>query len=116
MLPLKHRLKKEKDIKRVIQEGIAFWEKGFLVLKKNENGLGESRFAFVVSRRISVKAVVRNKIKRRIREATRSWLKAIKPGYDVVFFAQKGIVEKNGTEIREIVENLLKKADLLREE
>jgi ribonuclease P protein component len=113
MLPKKHRLKKKKDFEKVIKKG-----KGargdFLNLKFLTNNLKVVRVGFVVGQKISKKATVRNRVKRRLREVMRINLKKIKPGYDLIFFTRKGIEEKNFWEIKEIVEQLLKKAKLLK--
>lgn len=47
------------------------------------------RVGYTVSRHVSKKAVVRNKVKRRLREIARECLpKYAQPGYDYVFIAQ----------------------------
>ena len=78
------------------------------------NGLPESRFGFSVSRRIG-KAVVRNKIKRRLREATRLRMAQIRPGWDIVFIARKPIGQASYQEIDAACARLLRRASLLRE-
>lgn len=112
MLPKKHRLKKKRDFDLVFKKGKVSFEK-FLVLKKLENSLKESRFGFVVSLKISKKAKDRNKVKRRLREVIKNKLPQVKPGYDIIFFSKKGIEEKDFKEIKEIVEKLLKEAKLI---
>ena len=112
MLPKPNRLTKKKDFERVIKQG-----KGvggvFLILKFVKQGLSENRVGFVVSKKISNKAVVRNKVKRRLREAVRMSLSNLKPGYDLVFFTKKGIEEKEFVEIEKVIKQLLTRAGLL---
>ncbi len=112
MLPRLNRLKKGKDFKLIITQGKVIKE-NFLFFKKIENDLGYSRIGFIVSQKISKKAVVRNKIKRRLREIIRLKLPIIKPGYDFVFFAKKGIENKKFPELKKTVENLIRKARLI---
>jgi len=113
MLPKENRLKKRKDFERVLTKG-EIKGNDLLVLKKIENGLQVSRFGFIVSRKISNKAVVRNKIKRRLREIVRVFLKEkrIMSGYDVVVFAKKGIEKQDFWVIKEKTKDLLKKGGI----
>jgi ribonuclease P protein component len=83
-----------------------------MVLAFVRNELDHSRFGFVVSKRLG-KAVKRNKIKRRLREATRLRLPYIKPGFDVVVIARQPLGGAAYTELAYTLEKLLKKADLL---
>ena len=112
MLPPKNRLKAERDFERIFRNGKAVSGQ-FLVLKTAPNGKDFSRFGFVVSQKISKKATIRNKIKRRLREAVRMLLAKVKSGFDVVFFTRKGIEEKGFLEIKESLEELFEKAGLI---
>jgi len=85
----------------------------FLALKFNKNNLKNSRFGFVVSSKVSKKAVVRNKVKRRLRESVRSRLDSIKKGFDIVFVTFEKIKEKDFEQINSLVEKILKKSKLL---
>lgn len=111
MLPKANRLKKKKDIKRVLKEGETFKE-DFLILKMIKNGLKNSRFAFIISQKISKKAVLRNKIKRRLRELVRLKIKKIKGGWDLIFLGTPGLEEKDFWELEEVINKLFKKANL----
>lgn len=110
MLPKKFRLQKFEEIKK---KGKLFQFPlfGGLVLPQKEKN--NSRFAFVVSSKISKKATERNRAKRLLSEAVRSFLPKIKSGFDVVFFAKKLIVGKEFVEIKNEVERIFKKANLL---
>ena len=114
MLPKEHRLKKEKDFERVLKKGKS--KKGdFLILRVVKNNLKTIRIGVVVSRKVSKKAVLRNKTKRKLREAARANIKKIKPGYDLVFFTKKGIEKKSFSEIKKEVEKLIARAKLFKE-
>ena len=112
MLPKENRLKKNKDFKKVFKDGKGFKE-DFLVLKKAKNNLEISRFGFAVSKTFFKKATLRNKIKRRLREAVRIRLNEIKKGIDVVIIASPGLETKDFREIKEIVNKLFKKAKII---
>jgi len=111
MLPKENRLKKKKDFQSISGKGKEL-RNGFLILKFLKNNLEISRFGFVVSKKISNKATIRNKVKRRLREILRIYLPKIKLGYDLIFFTRKGIEEKKFQEIKEKVEYLLTKAKI----
>jgi len=83
MLSSPHRLAKDRDIKRVLVRGRSFFSPLFRV-RLIANGLEPSRFAIVISSKVSKRATVRNLIKRRLTEIIRLNLAAIKPGYDVM--------------------------------
>lgn len=59
-----------------------------------KNNTKESRFGFVVSKKISMKATVRNRIKRLMKEAIRINMEKLPKGYDFVVLAKSGIVHK----------------------
>lgn len=113
MLLRQNRIKKKDDIERIFKKGKSFKE-GFLLLKTLKNDLNASRFGFVVSKKISKKANVRNKIKRRLREIIRLEIKSLKPGTDNLFVALPGLEKKEKfDDFKETVGKLLKKADIL---
>lgn len=104
VLPKRHRLAKSTDIRRVYDEGRC-WSNHLLVLCKRPNGLVHSRYAFSVSRRVG-KAVVRNRVRRLLREALRSYLDLLAEGWDVLVIARRDaakadfwIVERALTEL-----------------
>jgi ribonuclease P protein component len=109
MLPKTNRLKRRKDIERVFKMGERFKE-NFLSLKVIKNNLESSRFAFVVSRRISKKATLRNKVKRKLSELVRFKMKKVKKGIDLILIAAPGLEEKDFREMNEVINKLLQKA------
>ncbi len=111
MLAKENRLKKKKDFEDVFKKGKGFKEK-FLFLKVRKNDLRTARFAFVVSKKVSNKAVVRNQIKRRLREVTRSKLSQIKPSQDVIVVALPGAEDMDFPQIEIVADKLFKKANL----
>lgn len=78
-------------------------------------GRGEGpRFGFVVSKKIDKRAVVRNKIKRRLAQALLSSLSKIRPEVWLIFLAKKSLREKNFKEIRKEIDRVLKREGLLK--
>jgi len=112
MFKKEFRLRKQKDFENVFDKGFYFSD-NFLSLKTAKNGLPISRFGFIVSKKVSKKAVRRNRVKRLLRESVRLTQKNIKPGFDAVFISKAGIVGKSFEEVNLVVEKLLKRSGLV---
>lgn len=69
MLKKEHRLTKTVDIKRVFGKGRGFFSTHFSI--KHFNKSNRLNFAIIISTKVSKKAVVRNRLKRIIREFIR---------------------------------------------
>lgn len=93
MLPKENRLTELSDFERIKKEGKVI-RGNFFFLSFLENNLTFSRFGIIVSKRLSNKAVKRNRIKRLIREFIRNNLLSAFGGYDVVIVAKKSVLEK----------------------
>lgn len=112
MLSGASRLKKKKDFESVFKKGRGFKE-GFLFLKLAPNGLGTTRFGFVVGQKVSKKATVRNRVKRRLRGSTAAVLSRTAKGFDVVVVAEKETERADSLKIKETLERLFKKSKIL---
>ncbi|MGA2418406.1 MAG: ribonuclease P protein component [Candidatus Staskawiczbacteria bacterium] len=106
MLPKINRIKKKKDFETIFKKSKSF-KNNLFVFRIMENGLGKNRFGFVVSQKVSKKATIRNKIRRRLAEAARAHIKNIKIGADIVLIALPGIEKKEFSEIEEAVNSAL---------
>lgn len=105
------RIQKNERFQEIRRYGASFSHK-LLVLCVLENDLGYSRFGFSVSRRIG-NAVMRNRMKRRMREAIRLRMEQIRPGQDMVFIARYPIKDATYQEIDAACARLLRRANLL---
>lgn len=108
----KYRLRRSSDFQRVRQVGKSN-ASSLMVLAFARNELDHSRFGFVVSKRIG-KAVQRNKVKRRMREAVRLKMGEIKPGVDIVLIARQPVRNATFLAICRSLERLLGGANLLK--
>jgi len=111
MLSKVFRLKKKKDFEKIARSGKTV-NSDFLVLKVASNDIKETRVGFVCSKKISKKAITRNRIKRQLREVVKKNLPDLKQGYDIVLFSKTGILNKDFFEIKADAEKAFKKAKL----
>jgi len=111
MLPKENCLKAKKDFERILKEGESYKE-DFLFLKMIKNNLKESRFGFIISQKISKKATLRNKVRRRLREIIKRRLDDVKKGDDVLIIARPGLEKKDFWEIEESLNKLFLRAKI----
>ena len=102
------RLTESKQYSQIHREGRSTANR-LLVVRFLSNGLNHSRFGFLVSKRIG-NAAVRNRVKRRLREAVR--LTNVKPGWDAVFIARRGTGQATYQELKQATDNLLSRTRL----
>jgi ribonuclease P protein component len=113
MLPFKNRLTKKRDIIKTQKYG-RFYQIGNIMIKALKNDQRSVRISFVAAAKFLPSAGERNQVKRRLRELFREKLESMKKGQDVVVAAVKQKGEKIKKEkLKEDVENVLRKADLL---
>ena len=108
MLPKINRLTKKSDFDLVFKKGKST-KSDFLIFKELKNHLKIARFGFVVSKKVSNKATVRNAVKRKLRAAVAKQLNGFKKPADIIMIALSGIVKKEFLEIQKTVADYLKK-------
>lgn len=106
-LPKKYRLTNKSGIEKVFKKGRIINSNLFLI-KSHYNQSVFSRFTIIVSSKISKKAVIRNRIKRRLREIIRLNILKIKPGHDFIIIAKPKILNQKRNEL---IESLVKELD-----
>lgn len=113
MFSQENRLRHEKDIKALFLKGKSAF--GVLVgVKFRANRLPVSRFAVVIGTKVSKKAVVRNRLRRQVREIIKKHLSEIAFGYDVALLIKKEAIGKKSREIEEeLLVTLKRKTPLL---
>jgi len=112
MLPARFRLTKINGLAKVCRYGKSF-KTDSLLIKILSNQLNKPRLAFVVSKKIALRANQRNLIKRRLRESAKEILKDIESGNDIVVFSLPGLEKKSFDELRDNLKRALAKAGVL---
>ena len=112
MFPKINRIKKKKDFEIIFKNSRSF-KNNLFIFKIAKNSLGLNRFGFIVSLKVSKKATVRNKIRRRLSEAIKAQTNKIKTGTDLVVIALPEIGKKEFAEIKEAVGTSLAKSGLV---
>jgi ribonuclease P protein component len=103
------RLTKPEQYTSVYDAGITQVDR-FLVLKAKPNHLEFSRFGISVSKKVG-NAVIRNRVKRILREILR--LVAKKPGWDIVIIARLPSAEGKYQVLKISADNLLSRARII---
>jgi len=103
------RLRRRKDFDNVFRRGRA-WSNELLVLRSLPNNLPHSRFGFITSKRLG-KAVTRNRVRRRLREAVR--VLPLADSWDVVISTKTRAAGADFQALRTAVIDLLTRAGLL---
>jgi ribonuclease P protein component len=99
----KKRLKTPAQFNNVFNAAKKSIDSQFVVLAK-KNGLGYSRLGLVVSKRKVARSVVRNSIKRIIRESFRC-NSIVKEGYDIVVLPKKKVKTRDRVLLRTSLSN-----------
>lgn len=111
MLKKSNRLKKKEEFKKVFEKGQTVKNKYLVLYLLNKVENREIRIAIAVSKKIG-NAVVRNKIKRRLREAIKNHIKYMDKKYDIIFVVRYKIKEASYQEIEKNILALIKRAGL----
>ena len=106
-------LKRQNDFKHVFNKGEVFGNRTF-VMYFLKNTLRENRIGIIVSKKISKKAVIRNKIRRQIKEVYRLNEKEFLEGYDIILIAKESIKKTDYQNIDKSLMHLFYKKRLLR--
>ena len=82
-------------------------------VKYAKNDLLVSRFAFLVRKSVDKRAVVRNRIRRVFRACIEELREQVITGYDMLFFLEKGIIDKQQADLCQELKKVLEQQHLL---
>lgn len=112
MLRKKYRLKNRSSFQYIYRRGKSTSSTSVVLQYIQAKNL---KIGFSVSKKIG-NSVVRNKVKRRMRESAQLLIPRIKKGYNCIFVAKPQIASVGFTDILSDMTNVLTKADLLTED
>ena len=105
------RLKKRKDFRRVFRAGTSVANRQFVLYTYKRIDEEIPRIGISISRKIG-KAVVRNRIKRLIKEVVRHWTDQIHPQMDLILIVRNPVVGLEYKEVESSLRHVMKRANV----
>ena len=88
-----NRLRKNTEFNRVYKFGKNYWNRNLVIyVCKRENESDPTRIGYTITKKIG-NAVMRNKIRRRMKEIIRLNFHKIESGYDIIIIPKRNIVD-----------------------
>ncbi|MFA6392074.1 MAG: ribonuclease P protein component [Patescibacteria group bacterium] len=115
MLPKQYRLTNEGDYKKIYEKRKSIFLPSLSLRYLQKKEKVNSRFGFVISKKIYKNSVDRNLLKRRMRAIIKKQLPNIFSGYDFIISARPGVKNKSFKEIEADIEKLFRKSRLYAE-
>jgi ribonuclease P protein component len=79
-------------------------------IRISDNKEVQTRFAFIVSKKIDKRAVIRNQTKRVLRSAVEEIISKLGTGKDIIVISKKALITEQKEEIAKILREIFKKA------
>ncbi|MCL4250213.1 MAG: ribonuclease P protein component [Anaerolineae bacterium] len=108
------RLRRREDFARLRRHGRTY-RRALLSLSVVQNEVGYNRYGFITSKQLG-RAVTRNRVRRRLREAIRLRHADVRPGFDILWIARSGLVDQPWDVVVKTVDELYRQAGLLKDE
>jgi len=102
------RIRDTKDFAKIYKKGSFFSSKYFNANFLSNRG-NPTRLGFVVGKKVSKKAVTRNRLKRQLREAARRLYDQAPRGYDIVISVKKEAVVAKPAELETEIQKLFQR-------
>lgn len=103
MLAAPNRLRRSQDIARVYKRGVYGGAEGLISLKAAPNNHAVSRAVVVVGKKVDKRAVVRNRIRRRLLAILRTQWTTLPGGYDIVISVHSDISGLPAAKLQELI-------------
>lgn len=105
-----YRLKRRNDFTKVFRAGHSVANRQFVVVMHTRKDEGVPRIGVSVSKKVG-KAVVRNRVKRLVKEAMRQWISYLKPRTDFVIIARIPASQMDYHQVRSSLFHVLNKGN-----
>lgn len=107
------RVKKNKEFQEAFKKGKSVANRQFVVYVLSKPGQENFRIGLSVSKKIG-NAVVRNQVKRYVRQSFHEFQERVIPGNDYIIIARKPVADMGMQEIKKSLEHVLKVAKVLK--
>ncbi len=104
-------IKKREEFLKTSHQGIRILGDFFIFQYLKKESQDSSRFGFTVTKKTAKRAVIRNKMKRRLKEAVRS-LENVPNGYDIVLIVRHKMLDAKYKDVLLSLNQLIKKAGM----
>ncbi|MDR6225366.1 ribonuclease P protein component [Desmospora profundinema] len=108
----KYRLKRRNDFKRAFRGGSSVANRQFVLYRSRRRQPGPVRIGISVSRKVG-NAVIRNRIKRLVKEITRQWVEDLPEETDLIVIARKPAAEMDYHQMKSSLRHVFRRAKLL---
>lgn len=108
-----YRLRNNMEFKKVYNGGKNYWNRN-LVLYVRKNNMENSRVGYSITKKIG-NSVVRNKVRRRMKEIHRLNFNNVKSGYDLIFIPKRNVVDISYKEMESAMLHILKLSKVFKE-
>ena len=105
-------LRRQRDFDRLFESGKRYHDKLLVTVVRLRPESDQARVAFIVGKRVDKRAVVRNRIKRRLREAWRCEVPQPPVGADIAFVARSASAQASYWDLAEVMKAHLAEAGL----
>jgi len=113
MLAKPQRLARDKDFKKVFEQGRSCYSKR-LGVKVINNQRPKNRYGIIISAKVSKKAVERNRLKRQISQILKGLDKSLAPGFDLAVVVLPAMPGQEFKAVKNELEKILEKLKLFR--
>jgi len=112
LLPKVFRLKNKAEFQKAYQQGKSVTSPSLVLTYYRRETSGQPKIGFAAARKLGT-AVMRNRIKRQMREAVRPHLHKIDPNYNIIFLARMKIKGISVVDMEKNMSGLLQRARLI---
>lgn len=99
-------LKNNQDFKKIYKTGKNYWNRN-LILYVRKNDQEVNRVGYSITKKVG-NSVIRNKIRRRMKEIYRLNLLNLDEGYDLIFIPKKNVTEISYRELESAMLHIIK--------
>lgn len=107
-----HNLRSNMEFRRVYSKGKSYWNRN-LVLYIMKNDLGYNRVGYSITKKVG-NSVVRNKIRRRMKEIYRLNFQELEGSYDLILIPKRNVVNISYDELESAMLHILKLTGIIR--